>query len=93
MGARPLTHLSLRNRELFYLGVVGILTGLGFASVYIARQAAVSWGSLSYALFFFALGVLIAPLRPVAVGVSRPTWSRGQRCRTPTRTCCRWRGS
>ena len=55
MGARPLTHLSLRNRELFYLGVVGILTGLGFASVYIARQAAVSWGSLSYALFFFAL--------------------------------------
>ena len=55
MGARPLTHLSLRNRELFYLGVVGILTGLGFASVYIARQAAVSWGSLSYALFFLAL--------------------------------------
>ena len=55
MGARALTHLSLRNRELFYLGVVGILTGLGFASVYIARQAAVSWGSLSYALFFLAL--------------------------------------
>ncbi len=55
MGARALTHLSFRNRELFYLGVVGILTGLGFASVYIARQAAVSWGSLSYALFFFAL--------------------------------------
>jgi cell division protein FtsW (lipid II flippase) len=55
VGARPLTQLSLRNRELFYLGVVGILTGLGFASVYIARQAAVSWGSLSYALFFLAL--------------------------------------
>jgi cell division protein FtsW (lipid II flippase) len=55
VGARPLTHLSLRNRELFYLGVVGILTGLGFASVYIARQAAVSWGSLSYAIFFLAL--------------------------------------
>jgi cell division protein FtsW (lipid II flippase) len=55
VGARPLTHLSLRNRELFYLGVVGILTGLGFASVYIARQAAVSWGSLSYALFFLGL--------------------------------------
>jgi cell division protein FtsW (lipid II flippase) len=55
VGARALTHLSLRNRELFYLGVVGILTGLGFASVYIARQAAVSWGSLSYALFFLAL--------------------------------------
>jgi cell division protein FtsW (lipid II flippase) len=55
VGARPLTQLSLRNRELFYLGVVGILTGLGFASVYIARQAAVSWGSLSYALFFLGL--------------------------------------
>ena len=52
MGARPLTY---RNRELFYLGVVGVLTGIGFASVYIARQAVVSWGSLGYALFFFAL--------------------------------------
>jgi cell division protein FtsW (lipid II flippase) len=52
VGARPLTY---RNRELFYLGVVGVLTGIGFASVYIARQAVVSWGSLGYALFFFAL--------------------------------------
>ncbi|HEY8704093.1 MAG TPA: FtsW/RodA/SpoVE family cell cycle protein [Gaiellaceae bacterium] len=52
MGARPLTY---RNRELFYLGVVGVLTGIGFASVYIARQAVVSWGSLGYALFFLAL--------------------------------------
>jgi cell division protein FtsW (lipid II flippase) len=32
-----------------------VLTGLGFASVYIARQSLVSWGSLGYALFFFAL--------------------------------------
>jgi cell division protein FtsW (lipid II flippase) len=47
--------VSARNRELFYLGVVGVLTGLGFASVYIARQSLVSWGSLSYALFFFGL--------------------------------------
>lgn len=54
MGARAL-NLSYRNRELFYLAVVGVLTGLGFASVYIARQSQVSWGSLSYALFFFAL--------------------------------------
>jgi cell division protein FtsW (lipid II flippase) len=44
-----------RNRELFYLLVVGVLTGIGFASVYIARQSLVSWGSLSYALFFFGL--------------------------------------
>ncbi len=31
------------------------MTGLGFASVYIARQAVVSWGSLAYAGFFIAL--------------------------------------
>jgi cell division protein FtsW (lipid II flippase) len=48
---------SPRNRELVYLLVVGILTALGFASVYIARQSLVSWGSLSYALFFFGLYV------------------------------------
>jgi len=52
VGARPLSH---RNRELLYLLAVGILTGLGFASVYIARQAVVSWGSLGYAAFFVAL--------------------------------------
>ena len=38
-----------RNRELLYLAVVGVLTGIGFASVYIARQSVVSWGSLGYA--------------------------------------------
>ena len=54
MGARPLT-LGNRNRELLYLGAVGVLTGIGFASVYIARQSIVSWGSLGYALFFLAL--------------------------------------
>ena len=54
MGARPLT-LRPRNRELLYLAAVGVLTGLGFASVYIARQSLVCWGSLGYALFFFAL--------------------------------------
>jgi cell division protein FtsW (lipid II flippase) len=54
VGARPLS-LSYRNRELVYLAVVGVLTGIGFASVYIARQSLVSWGSLGYAVFFFAL--------------------------------------
>jgi cell division protein FtsW (lipid II flippase) len=57
VGARALIRLSYRNRELLYLSVVGVLTGLGFASVYIARQSIVSWGSLSYALFFFGLYV------------------------------------
>ena len=56
MGARALKRtLKPRNRELLYLIGVGVLTGLGFASVYIARQSLVSWGSLSYALFFFGL--------------------------------------
>ena len=47
--------MSARNRELFNLVVVGILTGLGFASVYIAQKSVVSTASLSYAAFFFAL--------------------------------------
>lgn len=47
--------MTARDRELAYLALVGGLTGVGFASVYIARQAEVSWGSLSYALFFIAL--------------------------------------
>jgi hypothetical protein len=33
--------LSYRNRELLNLVVVGVLTGLGFASVYIARQSVI----------------------------------------------------
>jgi cell division protein FtsW (lipid II flippase) len=47
--------LSARNRELANLLVVGLLTAIGFASVYIARQEVVSTASLSYAGFFFVL--------------------------------------
>jgi cell division protein FtsW (lipid II flippase) len=47
--------VTLRNRELANLVVVGLLTAIGFASVYIARQAVISTGSLAYAGFFFAL--------------------------------------
>src|SRR4051812_11476185 len=47
--------MTLRNRELAYLIAVGALTCLGFASVYIARQAVVSWSSLTYAGLFIAL--------------------------------------
>ncbi|MGZ4319182.1 MAG: FtsW/RodA/SpoVE family cell cycle protein, partial [Gaiellaceae bacterium] len=47
--------MSLRNRELANLIVVGLLTAIGFASVYIARESVVSTASLSYAAFFFAL--------------------------------------
>ncbi len=47
--------MSYRNRELANLLVVAILTGLGFASVYIARQEVVSTASLSYGIFFLCL--------------------------------------
>jgi cell division protein FtsW (lipid II flippase) len=47
--------VSLRSRELSYLVVVGVITGIGFASVYIARSAVVSWGSLTYAALFVGL--------------------------------------
>ena len=54
MGAAPLS-LSLRNRELLNLVAVGVLTAIGFASVYMARQSHISTGSLGYAVFFFGL--------------------------------------
>jgi len=54
VGVAALT-LSLRNRELAYLVMVGVLTAVGFASVYISRKAHVSAASLTYAVFFFAL--------------------------------------
>ena len=54
MGAGALS-LSYRNRELAYLIVVGVITAVGFASVYIARKSQISAASLTYAVFFFAL--------------------------------------
>lgn len=47
--------MSFRNRELANLVVVGLLTGIGFASVYIAQEAVVDAGSLSAAGLFFGL--------------------------------------
>jgi len=47
--------LSYRNRELLTLVVVGGLTAIGFASVYISLEAQISSGSLGYAVFFFGL--------------------------------------
>jgi cell division protein FtsW (lipid II flippase) len=57
VGAVALT-LSYRNRELVYLVIVGILTAVGFAAVYIARQSHISTASLTYAAFFFVLYLL-----------------------------------
>ncbi len=53
--------MTERNRELTYLVAVSGLTAVGFASVYIARRALISWGSLGYAGFFIVL-YLIAHL-------------------------------
>ena len=47
--------MSARNRELANLLVVAVLTGLGFASVYIARQEVISTASLAYGIFFLGL--------------------------------------
>ena len=49
--------MSLRNRELLNLLGVGIVTGLGFASVFIAQQSVISTASLSYLAFFLGLYV------------------------------------
>jgi len=47
--------VSARNRELINLIGVAVLTGVGFASVYISRQDVISAASLSYGIFFLAL--------------------------------------
>jgi cell division protein FtsW (lipid II flippase) len=47
--------VTQRNRELLNLIAVGLLTAIGFASVYIARSSLVDATSLTYAGIFFAL--------------------------------------
>jgi cell division protein FtsW (lipid II flippase) len=64
--------MSYRNRELLNLVVVAVITGLGFASVYIARQDVVSTGSLSYALFFFGLFLAAHVIARVTVPQADP---------------------
>jgi cell division protein FtsW (lipid II flippase) len=64
--------VTLRNRELLNLIVVGVLTALGFASVYIARQAVVSAASLSYAAFFIALYLVAHVVARYAVPYADP---------------------
>jgi cell division protein FtsW (lipid II flippase) len=64
--------VTLRNRELLNLIVVGTLTALGFASVYIARQSVVSTASLSYAAFFFGLYLVAHLVARYAVPYADP---------------------
>src|SRR4029078_1475739 len=75
VGALPevLTlRLSMRNRELAFLIVVGVLTAIGFASVYIARQDVVSTASLTYAGFFCALYIAAHLVTRYAVPFADP---------------------
>jgi cell division protein FtsW (lipid II flippase) len=64
--------VTARNRELVNLVAVGILTGLGFASVYIARQDVISAGSVSYALIFLGLYVAAHGVARIAVSWADP---------------------
>src|SRR3982750_4304760 len=64
--------MSLRNRELLNLIVVGALTAVGFASVYIARQDVVSTASLSYAAFFVGLYLVAHVVARYAVPYADP---------------------
>jgi cell division protein FtsW (lipid II flippase) len=64
--------MSTRNRELANLVAVGILTGLGFASVYIARQSVISAGSISYALIFLGLYMAAHGVARIAVPWADP---------------------
>jgi cell division protein FtsW (lipid II flippase) len=64
--------MTARNRELANLIVVGLITGIGFASVYIARQEEVSTGSLSYALLFFGLYMAAHAVARIAAPYADP---------------------
>ena len=64
--------MTERNRELGYLAAVAALTGLGFASVYIARHAVIGWGSLTYAAFFMGLYLVAHVVARVTVPNADP---------------------
>jgi cell division protein FtsW (lipid II flippase) len=72
VGVVAVRTLSARNRELLNLLVVGVLTGLGFASVYIARSEVVSPQSLTYAAFFLGLYLVAHVVARVTVPHADP---------------------
>jgi cell division protein FtsW (lipid II flippase) len=64
--------VSYRNRELASLLAVAIITGLGFASVYIARQEVISTASISYGVFFLCLYLAAHIFTRIAVPSADP---------------------
>jgi cell division protein FtsW (lipid II flippase) len=64
--------MTLRNRELAALLTVGVLTAMGFATVYIALKSQVSSGSLGYAIFFFGLYLVAHVVARIAVPLADP---------------------
>ncbi len=64
--------MSLRNRELLNLIAVGLLTVVGFASVFIARESVLSTASLSYAGFFLGLYLLAHLILRIALPYADP---------------------
>ena len=64
--------MTARNRELANLLVVGLITGLGFASVYIAGRHQISAGSLSYAGLFLGLYLVAHAVARLAVPYADP---------------------
>jgi cell division protein FtsW (lipid II flippase) len=64
--------VTYRNRELASLAVVAVITCLGFASVYIARQDVIDRASLSYGIFFLCLYLAAHLVLRVAVPYADP---------------------
>jgi cell division protein FtsW (lipid II flippase) len=64
--------MTLRNRELAALLTVGLLTAMGFATVYIALKSQISSGSLGYAIFFFGLYLVAHVVARIAVPLADP---------------------
>ncbi len=64
--------MTLRNRELAALLTVGVLTAIGFATVYIALKSQVSNGSLGYAVFFFGLYLVAHGVARITVPLADP---------------------
>ncbi|HEY4236655.1 MAG TPA: FtsW/RodA/SpoVE family cell cycle protein [Gaiellaceae bacterium] len=64
--------MTLRNRELAALLTVGVLTAIGFATVYIALKSQISNGSLGYAVFFFGLYLVAHVVARLTVPLADP---------------------